>query len=131
MKKILFSITVVLMIASCTNQKVDTADYDGPYELQPVSQSETDIPKLATVDPYIRTAADNTHTHISSEIPISELPADNSEVKTYDIKPGDTYWSIATRHLGDGKRWQEIERLNPALNRNDLAIGQLITLPDK
>ena len=50
---------------------------------------------------------------------------------TYTIKKKDTLWSIATTHLGSGKRWPEIVSANPGLNPKKLAVGQTIKIPPK
>lgn len=50
---------------------------------------------------------------------------------TYTVRPGDSLWSIATKHLGAGERYPEIIALNPGkLTRPDfLQIGWTLTLP--
>lgn len=48
---------------------------------------------------------------------------------TYTIRKGDTLWSIATRHYGDGKQWTRIVDANPGVDPKKLAVGQVITLP--
>lgn len=46
----------------------------------------------------------------------------------YKVKQGDTLWSIAERHLGDGNRYPEIQRAN---NLRDDVIhpGDVLTIP--
>jgi len=50
--------------------------------------------------------------------------------KTYIVKSGDTLWKIASELLGDGKRYNEIMRLNN-LSSSDLRVGQRLNLPKK
>ncbi len=50
--------------------------------------------------------------------------------KTYIVKPGDTLWKISSELLGDGKRYNEIMRLNN-LSNNELRVGQRLNLPKK
>jgi nucleoid-associated protein YgaU len=52
-------------------------------------------------------------------------PASN----TYTIKHGDTLWSIAASHYGDGKKWKQIADANPGISPSALRVGQTITLP--
>ncbi len=47
----------------------------------------------------------------------------------YRIRKGDTFWSIANRQLGNGKRWRELAALNPQLDLRSLPVGQAIYLP--
>ncbi|HET6205058.1 MAG TPA: LysM domain-containing protein [Planctomycetota bacterium] len=51
--------------------------------------------------------------------------------RAYSVKGGDTLWSLATRLLGDGKRWREIVDKNPALLGKDrpLREGMLLEIP--
>lgn len=60
----------------------------------------------------------------------SETPA-GSKAASYEVKPGQTLWTIAHEMLGDGNRYLEILKLNPSLNDHADKIypGQIIRLP--
>ncbi|OLZ45959.1 LysM peptidoglycan-binding domain-containing protein [Amycolatopsis keratiniphila] len=50
----------------------------------------------------------------------------------YTVVNGDTLWNLAERHLGDGRRYHEIVRLNPGLlagNPDDLEPAWTLLLP--
>ncbi|HIA28284.1 MAG TPA: LysM peptidoglycan-binding domain-containing protein [Planctomycetes bacterium] len=49
--------------------------------------------------------------------------------RQYRIRKGDTLYEIAEEMLGDGLRWQEIQRANPELDSGNLRIGQVIRIP--
>lgn len=49
--------------------------------------------------------------------------------RTYTIRKGDTFWSIATREYGSGKKWMDIAQANPSVDPKKLRIGQQILLP--
>ncbi len=52
--------------------------------------------------------------------------------RTYVVRPGDTFYSIAARKLGNAARWQELFELNKELvggNAKRLRVGQVLTLP--
>ena len=49
--------------------------------------------------------------------------------KTWKVGNGENLGRIAERALGDGKRWGEIARLNPKVNPDRLALGQVLVLP--
>ncbi|HEY3243542.1 MAG TPA: LysM domain-containing protein [Phycisphaerae bacterium] len=63
------------------------------------------------------------------------LPAAAGTLNTensYTVKPGDTFYSIATRLLGAGGRWKELFELNKDAVDGDpgsLKIGQVLKLP--
>jgi hypothetical protein len=52
-----------------------------------------------------------------------------SGVTVYQVRKGDTLWKIAKQHLGAGRRWKEIARVNPDLDYMKLRVGQRIRLP--
>lgn len=56
------------------------------------------------------------------------MPAGTAS-QTYTVRKGDTLWSIAARHYGDGKMWTAIVDANPGIDPKKLAVGQTITLP--
>lgn len=65
-------------------------------------------------------------------IPEATPPAE-PEIATYTIREGDTLWSIASRQLGDGKRHEEIARLNRDRMGKDgtLHVGASLRLPPR
>ena len=46
----------------------------------------------------------------------------------YTVKRGDTLWAIASKYLGDGKRYKEIMNLN-GLTSDIIRVGQKLILP--
>lgn len=48
---------------------------------------------------------------------------------SYVVRPGDSLWSIAQEHLGDGARWPELVQLNPELENSALHAGKAILIP--
>ncbi len=53
------------------------------------------------------------------------------ETISYEVKPGQTLWTIADEMLGDGNRYLEILQLNPFLKdrADNIHPGQIIKLP--
>ena len=47
----------------------------------------------------------------------------------YKIKNGETLWSIAQSHYGNGQKWKTIAAANPKLDPNHIEAGQTIILP--
>lgn len=54
--------------------------------------------------------------------------------KTYQVRTGDSFYSIARTVLGDSKRWKDLYELNRKAVRDDpknLRPGQVLTLPER
>ena len=50
--------------------------------------------------------------------------------RSYTLKKGDSYYSIAKQELGNAARWKEIEKLN-GIPAEELRVGKTIKLPSK
>lgn len=51
--------------------------------------------------------------------------------RTYTVKPGDSFWSIAEKELGDGARYKELAAYNGLKPTDTIYAGQVLKLPDK
>jgi len=130
---------LVLVTAGCKKQEADMAHVGAPQvELKPMDSLkpvEQDVPAASATDilPELPLRAEGESTELSSEPErLSEIAQPSSAPpRTYTIQPKDTLWSIAKRHLGDGKRWKEIVDENPGLDPQKLRIGQTIRLPEQ
>ncbi|MCX8040452.1 MAG: LysM peptidoglycan-binding domain-containing protein [Planctomycetota bacterium] len=60
----------------------------------------------------------------------SSQPAAASGEGTYTVKPGESYYAIARKQLGNAARWRELEQLN-GIPAEELRAGQVIKLPPK
>ena len=49
--------------------------------------------------------------------------------RTYEIRSGDSLWTIAHDQLGDGARWQEIAWINHLQPSTTLTLGRKVILP--
>lgn len=63
---------------------------------------------------------------------LAEEAAGEAEFDEYKVRAGDSLWSIAADHLGDGNRWLTIYEANrDELKDVDfLRVGQVLLLPD-
>lgn len=48
---------------------------------------------------------------------------------TYVVQKGDTLWSIAARHYGNGQKWRDIMSANGMTDPKQLKVGQTLALP--
>lgn len=48
---------------------------------------------------------------------------------TYTVRPGDSFWSIADRELGDGTRYAELAEFNGLTPKSVIHPGQVLKLP--
>jgi nucleoid-associated protein YgaU len=66
--------------------------------------------------------------YVTPDSPVAAVPATPHGTR-YQLQRGDTLWSIAVRHYGDGQRWVDIAKLNGISDPSKLAVGTIITLP--
>ncbi|WP_018306350.1 LysM peptidoglycan-binding domain-containing protein [Desulfitobacterium hafniense] len=84
------------------------------------AKKETKLTLLATV-------ASNT----ALPPPTPARPNETKPPKTYTLVAGDTLWAVAQKHLGNGARWPEIQKLNGITDAEikRLQIGRVLKLP--
>ncbi len=88
----------------CPGRYYPPADKLAPYLKMYLAQKK---PNTATPKPTPTTSSSTTHT----------------------VVHGDTLWAIAEKYLGDGKRYEEIKRLNK-LSSNVIYSGQVLKVSD-
>jgi 5'-nucleotidase len=84
-----------------------------------------------TQQPVIESTADVSDTSapvVSSKSARKASYASRSGTK-YTVKKGESLWSIAQSHYGNGNKWKTIAAANPQINPNKIQAGQTITLP--
>jgi LysM repeat protein len=47
----------------------------------------------------------------------------------HTVKAGDTLWALASRYLGSGYRWPEIQKLNGGIDPRKLQLGMVLKIP--
>jgi LysM repeat protein len=47
----------------------------------------------------------------------------------HTVKSGDTLWALASRYLGSGYRWTEIQALNGGIDPRKLRVGMVLRIP--
>ena len=114
-------VLAVVMAAGCqsTNNNGAVSDVPGPTPSKP-TPSVTPPAKPAEGTPTITLGAPN------RSAPLTPPPATGGN---YTVRQGDTLWSIARNHYGDGQKWKTIVAANPGLTPEKMRIGQTIMLP--
>jgi nucleoid-associated protein YgaU len=59
----------------------------------------------------------------------SGKPSAVKQGRTYVVSEGDSLWDIAENELGAGKRYTEIETMNPGTANNVLSVGMVLSMP--
>jgi len=62
---------------------------------------------------------------------VTPSAGDVAPTRWHTIRRGETYWSLAERYFGSGRRWKEIADANPALNSSGLRVGQRVAIPKR
>jgi len=92
--------------------------------------------------PLSGAAAGNTGLRVSPFLPrhaaipgntpaIPSLASMVANLERKQVQPGDSWWKLAHRYLGDGARWMELLRVNPGLSRDPrkLPSGIVVFVP--
>ena len=61
---------------------------------------------------------------------LTDATASVSLPTTYEIKSGDTLWSIAENFYSSGYNWVDIQYANPTVSPQGLVVGEKITIPN-
>ena len=61
--------------------------------------------------------------------PANPTTNNTGEFWNYTMKPGDTLWALASRHLGSGTRWPELAKLNGIKDERRIPVGRVIKIP--
>lgn len=59
---------------------------------------------------------------------MSDSSLQSKGVKTYTVKQGDTLWTIAQKHLGDGSQYEKIKKASN-LTTTKINVGQILRIP--
>jgi len=123
MQKLLFLAVTVLAVAflaaGCnTNRSSSSLPPIEPVaELTPLEDPDTTIASSARAAGRVFPEADVVATEVLDS------------VRYHTIGRGDTLWSVALVHYGNGQRWRDIVSANPGIEQHKLHIGQEIVVP--
>ena len=98
----------------------------GSTIMLPSKESLTGKPEIAKVEgkPETKTA-----TKAPVKVEPKALKVEESKIKSYQVRPGDTLTSIAKKQLGSAGRSVEIASLNKMDPDDDLLAGAIVKLP--
>ena len=120
---VMIAVVSVSMLLGCQKKPAQQAA-EAPPAAEPKMTPVTELPPA----PPLPEAKPPTPAQPPKPAPgVTEAPAAPT---TYVVQKGDTLFSIARIHLGDGKRWKEIVAINPGLSER-IKPGQKIVLPAK
>ena len=98
----------------------DLADAPPPVYEQDFEPVQVQAPTKMTVDPDAATVSVPDTTTFNVPEPSGD---------SYTVQRGDTLWSIAVRHYGDGQRWVDIAEANGITDQARLPVGKKLVLP--
>ena len=61
---------------------------------------------------------------------VTPTAEETTAAREYEVKEGDTLWSIAEKEYKDGYKWTEIARANNLSDPDDIEKGMKLTLPE-
>lgn len=121
-----FEINTLASIESFDWKEVAGGSGDLEYSLKLKSY----VPYAAQKVP-IEDLIDKSASTVAVPPPVPVRPNETKPPKTYTLVAGDTLWAVAQKHLGNGARWPEIQKLNDITDAEirRLQIGRVLKLP--
>ncbi len=125
---------LALMLAlgvGCSNDKKNVSENRSVTEISPPSSPYvSDVPIQTVASPTPAASSYNPSiTPAPSSVAAQSADASTSSGGTYTVKRGDTLYSIARTHYGNGKEYTKIVAANPGVSAKTLKAGQKLTLP--
>ena len=102
----------------------------GPVTLYAVICTDYGTPKEKRETLTFRLGARNENLELATVDGGTGAAAGAPEPRDYQVKSGDTLYKIALRELGDGRRFEEIKKLN-GLKSDLINVGDILKLPAK
>ncbi len=115
---LLLSLSLLALGGCKKNQTVDAPPVDDPVS-EPATVTDGGPVEVIDVGPV----ADDGYDYESDQA--SAAASSNR----YEVRRGDTLWSIAMNVYGDGKRWRDIATANGIGDPKGLAVGQVLVIP--
>lgn len=115
------------------NVNVEVADGHCTLEGQCATEEERDK-AIQTVESYEGIAGLSVDIDLDDEEDddefdvLLETPDDEPDPVTYTVKKGDSYWGIAKRTLGSGRKWKLLKQANG--NKKVIHPGDVLLIPD-
>ena len=124
---LIFAVVVVFFASGCETGPKHEVKMAPPVVFEPneAAPAPEEKPRLTEIRPVESTEPDQPEAEKTPTL------TEVTEGRAYTVQKKDTYWKIATKRLGNGQRWKEIETLNPGVDRNKLKVGQVIQIPVK
>lgn len=126
-KVLILAVVAIFFAAGCDAGPKHDVKMAPPRVLEPhqTDDAPSEKPRLTKIRPVEAPEPDQPKAEKTPTL------TEVTEGRDYTVQKGDTYWKVATKMLGNGQRWKEIETLNPGVDRNKLKVGQVIQIPVK
>jgi 5'-nucleotidase len=126
----LFAVLLAAAVG-CANNKKGVSENRSVTEITPPSASSYNPPivPIQTVASAPVASTPSYEPAITPAMSVSSTPSAASTGGSYVVKKGDTLYSIARSHYGDGKQYKKIVAANPGVSARNLKAGQTLTLP--
>jgi nucleoid-associated protein YgaU len=116
MRFLVLALTGVALVAGCKSNKNDSAfrENDDVLDVRGGSARFNEPLTAPALDPMVNST------------PTYSAPLASTN---YTVRQGDTLWSIAARHYGNGQKWRDVVAANPGISESRLPVGRTIVLP--
>jgi nucleoid-associated protein YgaU len=91
--------------------------------------SSSALASSETVDDSSSATVEDTSSSRPMTLSATRPAGSRKSTRLVSVRRGDSFYVLARRHLGNGKRYREIQKLNPELDARNLWVGQKILIP--
>ncbi|MDW8262426.1 MAG: LysM peptidoglycan-binding domain-containing protein [Phycisphaerales bacterium] len=128
----LVAVAALMVAGGCGNRSSSSSALDivDPYAPSSYSSAQPSTPSAQPVSnpqPAPQNVVYDTQPVTGYQTPPTQQPI--TAGSTYQVKRGDTLFSIAKSRYGNGNQWQKIAAANPGLTPQNLKAGQTIVIP--
>ncbi len=90
---------------------------------EPVTEAEPgpDVPMTPVADLDVPTGSGGP---VTVQPSATDINLDDYDIVDYQIKPGDTFWSVAEQSAGNGLAWRQIRRMNVGVMNDGLNLTE-------
>jgi len=121
--------TLAIALGGCARKTTKVSALDINEPTTPVYAAPQPVAAQPVAQPVVYDSAPAPQYQQQNTWASNQQPQAIGGGSSYQVKRGDTLFSIAKARYGNGNQWQRIAQANPGLSPQSLKAGQTISIP--